>query len=143
MPAPLRDVLACVLATAFTLVLKHCQSVDEHRTSADAAATEFDLFVRRDATGEQHRLIELQVVIGLPLLTDLERLAKSFTIIERCCNRRGHTALRWLRDGTVKTREDRGISRAYQRSKERLKGRWRWSTKPRSSIGHPTAFQSN
>jgi hypothetical protein len=55
-------------------------------------------------------LIELQIDVGLPLFADLERLAKSFTIIKRRRDLpRGHAVLCWLRDGTVKARKDRGI----------------------------------
>jgi hypothetical protein len=54
-------------------------------------------------------VIELQIAVGLPLLTDLERLAKPFTIIKRRCDlSRGHAVLSWLCDGTMKARKDRG-----------------------------------
>jgi hypothetical protein len=75
-PAPLREILARFSPTPIALVLENRQSVDEQRASAGGAAGQFNFFIPRDTTRQQYRLIELQIDVGLPLLTDLERLAK-------------------------------------------------------------------
>jgi hypothetical protein len=55
-------------------------------------------------------LVELQVAVELPLLTNFECLAKSLTIIKGGCDlSSGRALIRWFCDGTVKARKDRCV----------------------------------